>query len=79
MKAFLRYSEMGNDHSTSPFKDLTVPLTLKEVRRQVQNMIKHDTSLIVETGDRYEKLCSILVISLFNSFFYSFYKMDFIS
>ena len=51
MKAFMRYSESV---TTSPFHhaEPNVPLTLRETRLQVQNMIKHDTSLIVETGDR---------------------------
>ena len=52
MKAFMRYSE---SLTASPFHhaEPNVPLTLRETRLQVQNMIKHDTSLIVETGDRY--------------------------
>ena len=52
MKAFMRYSE---SLTASPFHhaEPNVPLTLRETRLQVQNMIKNDTSLIVETGDRY--------------------------
>ena len=53
MKAFLRYFETANKNMTSSAAELTVPLTLREARRQIQNTLKYDTSLIIETGDRF--------------------------
>jgi pyruvate decarboxylase len=51
LKAYLRYSQM--DQAATPIAAAAgeSPLTLNEVRRQIQNVIKEDTSLVVETGD----------------------------
>lgn len=61
MKAFLRYFEAANTHNTSSPAELTIALSLREARRQIQNTIKYDTSLIVETGDRYAPVLLSLI------------------
>jgi hypothetical protein len=51
MKAFHRYTEEVVPH-TAAHVPHNLPLTLREAKQQIQDMIKPDTSLIIETGDR---------------------------
>ena len=62
MKAFHRYAEEAVPHTAADHTSSTLPLTLREAKLQIQDMIKPDTSLIIETGDRY-----------FHSFFAAFH------
>ena len=65
MKAFLRYFETANKNMNPSAAELTVPLTLREARRQIQNTLKYDTSLIIETGDRFVPVFLSLIYIFF--------------
>ena len=52
MKAFHRYIEEVVHHVAADHTTSKLPLTLREAKCQIQDMIRPDTSLIVETGDR---------------------------
>lgn len=56
LKAFHRYTEEVVPHTAAHHAVHNLPLTLREAKQQIQDMIKPDTSLIIETGDRYYSL-----------------------